>query len=61
MHQSGRFSIMPWMRSRPQGGTHCTRSISASAVARMSAASIEMNHWGVARKSTGSLQRQQWG
>ena len=61
MHQSGLLATMLWMRSRPQPGIHCTRSIQSRALRRRSFFSIEMNHWGVARKMTGFLQRQQWG
>ena len=64
-HQSGRFSIIPRMRSRPQAGIQVVRSISASARARRLGGSLgsprRANHWGVARNMTGSLQRQQCG
>ena len=59
MHQSGRLSSMPRMRSRPHGGIQTTRSIACSAFRRKSLFSIEMNHCSVARKVTGFLQRQQ--
>ncbi len=59
MVQSGRVESMPWMRSRPQAGTHVTAwSICASAFWRRPVVSIEMNHCGVARKMTGFLLRQ---
>ena len=61
MHQSGRFSIMPWMRSLPQAGIQFTLSMLSSAFFRRSFVSMEMNHCSVARKMTGFLQRQQCG
>ena len=62
MHQSGRKAIMLWMRSLPQAGIHSTsRSMASRAFWRSPPASMAMNHWVVARKITGSLQRQQWG
>jgi len=61
MHQSGRWAIMPAMRSRPHAGIQRTRSICSSAASRSPPSSIEMNHWLVARKMTGCLQRQQCG
>ena len=64
-HQSGRTSIMPRMRSRPQAGIQVVRSISASVRARRLLGSpsspSRANHWVVARKMTGFLQRQQCG
>jgi hypothetical protein len=62
MHQSGRPEIMLWMRSRPQDGTHSTSfSMAARARWRRAFFSMDTNHWVVARKMTGFLQRQQWG
>ncbi len=61
-HQSGLNSIMLAMRSSPQVGIQRTWLWMAARVfARRSLASMEMNHWVVARKITGSLQRQQCG
>ena len=61
MHQSGRWAIIPAMRSRPHEGIQRTRSICSRAAVRSPPCSIEMNHWLVARKITGCLQRQQCG
>ena len=33
MHQSGLFATMLWIRSRPQPGSHCTRSIAFEGLA----------------------------
>ena len=53
---------MLWMRSLPQAGIHRTaESMARRALPRKSACSMLMNHWVVARKMTGFLQRQQWG
>jgi hypothetical protein len=60
-HQSGRFSIMPVMRCSPHAGVHFTCLMSRSAFARRPFWSMLMNHWGVARKMTGVLCRQQCG
>jgi hypothetical protein len=43
-HQSGRFSIMPVIRSRPQAGIQVTREISSRVRRRSPPASIGMNH-----------------
>ena len=51
MHQSGRATNMPVIRSRPHSGIHRTALASDTAAARMP--SMLMNHWGVARKITG--------
>ena len=51
MHQSGLVVNMPVMRSRPHSGIQRTASASETAFARNP--SMEMNHWGVARKMTG--------
>ena len=59
MHQSLRSRIMDFMRSMPQAGTQ--RTLSQAATASSLKASTEQNHWGVARKIMGFLQRQQWG
>ena len=59
MHQSARSRIMLFMRSMPQPGTQRTSSQAAQASSLN--ASTEQNHWGVARKMMGCLQRQQWG
>ena len=59
MHQSVRSRIMDFMRSTPQAGTQ--RTSSAAAQASSLKDSTEQNHWGVARKMMGFLQRQQWG
>ena len=61
MHQSGRFSIMPRMRSLPQAGTQFTVWMFSTVFFRRSFVFIEMNHCSVARKMTGFLQRQQCG
>ncbi len=61
MHQSGRVSIICAMRCSPNAGIHEPAWIAATAFARRPFASIEMNHWGVARKRTGLWQRQQCG
>ena len=50
---------MDFMRSMPQPGTQRTSSQAAQASSLK--ASTEQNHWGVARKMMGPLQRQQWG
>ena len=59
MHQSLRSRIMDWIRSLPHSGTQRTSSVAAQASALKE--STEQNHWEVARKITGFLQRQQWG
>ena len=63
MHQSGRVSIMLWMRSWPQAGYQRVAAIAASACARSVGWpwSRAMNHCSVARKMIGFLQRQQIG
>ena len=60
MHQSDRSRTMLWMRSRPQSGIQRT---SFSMTSRALSLNLEtaMNHWSVARKITGFLQRQQCG
>jgi len=55
MHQSGRFAIIPSIRSCPQAGIHRTCLMAARASARSPVRSIEMNHCFVARKMTGFL------
>ena len=59
MHQSERSRIMEIMRSLPQAGTQRTPSVAETASSLKE--STEQNHWGVARKMMGFLQRQQWG
>ena len=59
MHQSVRSRIMDFIRSMPQPGTQRTSSQAATASSLKD--STEQNHWGVARKMMGLLQRQQWG
>ena len=59
--QAGRFSIMDWMRLRPEFGTQRTCSMEAKALARRSLVSMEMNHWGVLRNINGALDRQECG
>ena len=59
MHQSARSRIMAPMRSLPQAGSQ--RTSSQAAMASSLKESTEQNHWGVARKMMGLLQRQQWG
>ena len=59
MHQSARSRIMDFIRSMPHLGTQ--RTASAAATASSLKESTEQNHWGVARKMMGLLQRQQWG
>ena len=59
MHQSARSRIMEIMRSLPHSGTQ--RTSSQARTASSLKASTEQNHWGVARKMIGCLQRQQWG
>ena len=59
MHQSARSRIMDFIRSMPQPGTQRTSSQAAQASSLKE--STEQNHWGVARKMMGFLQRQQWG
>ena len=59
MHQSVRSRIMERIRSLPQAGTQ--RTSSQAAMASSLKLSTEQNHWGVARKMMGCLQRQQWG
>ena len=63
MTHSRRFSTMPAMRASPQAGVHFTRAIAASEPPRTSVegSSRRANHWIVARKITGFLQRQQCG
>ena len=60
-HQSGRVSIMPCRRFCPEAGTKRVASMAASAVARSPVFSMLMNHWGVLRKMSGALERQEWG
>ena len=50
---------MERIRSLPQVGTQRTSSQAAQASSLKD--STEQNHWGVARKMMGFLQRQQWG
>ncbi len=50
---------MERIRSLPQAGTQ--RTSSQAAMASSLKLSTEQNHWGVARKMMGCLQRQQWG
>ena len=50
---------MLFIRSMPQAGTQRTSSQAAQASSLKE--STEQNHWGVARKMMGCLQRQQWG
>ena len=59
MHQSARSRTMLVMRSPPQAGSQVT--FSQAFTASSLKASTEQNHWGVARKMMGCLQRQQWG
>ena len=59
MHQSLRSRTMALIRSMPQPGTQRTSSQAATASSLKE--STEQNHWGVARKMMGCLQRQQWG
>ena len=59
MHQSLRSRIMDFIRSMPQPGTQRTWSQASQASSLKD--STEQNHWGVARKMMGPLQRQQWG
>ena len=47
------------MRSLPQAGSQ--RTFSQAWMASSLKESTEQNHWGVARKMMGFLQRQQWG
>ena len=61
IHQSGRPLIMLAILSSPQGGIQRTLLISSRAFFLKSFLSIEINHWAVARKITGFLQRQQCG
>ncbi len=62
MHQSGRSATMAPMRRLAHAGIHSTSSSMArSASSRSEFLSMETNHWSVARKMTGSWQRQQWG
>ena len=61
MHQSGRPATMLRMRSSPQAGNHFTSAIAVSARSRRPSRSRPMNHWKVARKMIGFLQRQQTG
>ncbi len=61
MHQSGRVSIICAIRFSPLAGIQRELRIWSSARCRRPFASIEMNHCGVERNSTGFLQRQQWG
>ena len=61
MHQSGRLAIMPVMRCSPHAGVQRTPRMSRSVWARSPRCSMLMNHWGVARKITGVLWRQQCG
>ena len=52
-HQSGRLAIMPEMRSRPHSGSQRTPWMASRDLPLRSRCSMEMNHWGVARKMTG--------
>ena len=62
MHQSGRSATIAPMRLTPQEGYQVTWLwIWSSAASRRPVFSIETNHWSVARKMTGSWQRQQCG
>ena len=59
MHQSLRSRTMEEMRSSPHAGYHLTLEMASSA--SFLKPSTEQNHCSVTRKSTGCLQRQQWG
>ena len=62
MHQSGRSATIEPMRLDAQAGIHSTSdSIALLAASRRPVSSMETNHWSVARKMTGSWQRQQCG
>ena len=62
MHQSGRSATMAPMRFLAQAGIHSTSELMARrASSRRAFLSMETNHWSVARKMTGSWQRQQCG
>ena len=62
MHQSGRSATMAPMRLDAHAGIHSTSfSIAAVAASRRPVLSMDTNHWLVARKMTGSWQRQQCG
>ena len=62
MHQSGLVSIIERSRVLPRSGTNVVASMARSAVARRSSSpSMGMNHWAVARKIKGALERQECG
>ena len=63
MHQSGRPSTMPAIRSSPHAGNQCDVVVDRLRAprARRPAWSMLMNHCGVARNATGVLWRQQCG
>ena len=62
MHQSGRSATMLPMRFFAHAGIHSTSpSMAFSALSRREFLSMDTNHWSVARKMTGSWQRQQCG
>src|SRR4030043_2390016 len=54
IHQSGRALTILAMRSSPQGGIQFTVLIASRAFCLRQLWSMEMNHWEVARKMTGS-------
>ena len=68
--QSGLDSTMPRSRLRPEAGTNSVSSMAPRATSRSvrlpatlpsSGLSMAMNHWGVLRKITGFLERQECG
>ena len=68
--QSGRPSTIDRMRLRPPAGKKSVASMASSAVSRRvrplwagssRGSSMRMNHWGVLRKITGALERQECG
>ena len=62
MHQSGRSATMDPIRFEAHAGIHSTSfSMALSAFSRRLFLSMDTNHWSVARKMTGSWQRQQCG
>ena len=62
MHQSGRLATIEPKRLRPCSGTKCVAAIASSAFSRMrSGPSSRMNQFGVARKISGALDRQECG
>ena len=62
MHQSGRLATIEPSRLRPCSGTKCVFAIASSAFSRMrSGPSRRMNQFGVARKISGALERQECG